>query len=142
MARKPPAKENILNIRVGHGSGAENGEMRKAQPSQNQETRELTPDKFPDPWSVDTEYLLKELTRIREVTLRIPVNSETYSSIQLVINALWNFEEHVRFCLQLQRQGQEAFRRKAIRADEKSRRVRKDRLVAEVEKSKRFAVVK
>jgi hypothetical protein len=116
--------------------------MRKSQPSEESETRELTPDKFPDPWTVDTEYLLKELTRIREVTLRIPVTTESYSSIQLVINALWNFEEHIRYCLRLQRDGQQAFRRRVAETEEKERSARKRKLIADVDRSKGFAVVK
>src|SRR5438034_5139989 len=32
----------------------------------------IRPDQLPDPWLLDSEALLKELARIRELTLRIP----------------------------------------------------------------------
>ena len=32
----------------------------------------IRPDQLPDPWLLDSEALLHELTRIREIALRIP----------------------------------------------------------------------
>jgi hypothetical protein len=90
--------------------------------SSPQNARRLGPDKFPDSWSVDTEYLLRELARIRELSLLVPVTTANYASIQTVIDAMWNFEEHVRYCLRLQREGQHSFRRRAEQSQKKRTR--------------------
>lgn len=36
------------------------------------EPQRLSPEQLPDPWLLDTEALLSELARIREIALRIP----------------------------------------------------------------------
>ena len=37
----------------------------------------IAPDKLPDPWLIDSEFLLKELARLRELVLRIPPHNDT-----------------------------------------------------------------
>ena len=36
----------------------------------------VTPDKLPDPWLLDSEYLLRELTRVRELCPNDPRKRE------------------------------------------------------------------
>jgi hypothetical protein len=43
----------------------------------------LTPDRLPDPWLLDSENLLSELARVRDLALRIPpVRNDIYMSYQ------------------------------------------------------------
>jgi hypothetical protein len=73
----------------------------------------LTPDRLPDPWLLDSESLLSELARIRELTLRIPpVRNDVLGPINSVIDALWDLEERLRFCLHLHAAAQRDFARK------------------------------
>jgi hypothetical protein len=62
----------------------------------------LRPDQLPDPWLLDSEALLIELARIRELALRIPpIRNEQHGPINSVIDAIWHLEENLRFLLQL-----------------------------------------
>jgi hypothetical protein len=62
----------------------------------------LTPDRMPDPWLLDSESLLSELGRVRELALRIPpVRNDVLGPINSVIDALWDLEERLRYCLGL-----------------------------------------
>ena len=36
----------------------------------------LTPEKLPDPWLVNSEYLMQELARIRALALSVPLTLE------------------------------------------------------------------
>ena len=55
---------------------------------------------LPDPWQLDSEALLAELARIRELALRIPpTRNEQHGPINTVIDAIWYLEEQLRFCL-------------------------------------------
>ena len=69
--------------------------------------------KLPDPWLFDSEALLRELDRCRELTLQIPITdpNATHFGIQLAVNAQWTLRENIRYLLQLHRDGQRAFRR-------------------------------
>ena len=60
----------------------------------------LTPDRLRDPWLLDSESLLSELARVRELALRIPpVRNDLLGPINSVIDALWDLEERLRYCL-------------------------------------------
>jgi hypothetical protein len=69
--------------------------------------------KLPDPWLFDSEALLRELDRCRELTLQIPITdpNATHFGIQLAVNAQWTLRENLRYLLHLHRDGQRAFRK-------------------------------
>jgi hypothetical protein len=78
----------------------------------HQKRRRMTailPEKLPDPWLVDSEYLLKELSRIRELALRLPLTLEASLPINTVVDAVWRLEEQLRYLLHLHRAGQRSF---------------------------------
>lgn len=70
--------------------------------------------RLPDPWHYDSEALLKELARLRALTLQIPiVTTENHSAINTVIDGIWRLEKDLRFLLHLHKEGQRSFARKA-----------------------------
>ena len=71
------------------------------------------PDKLPNPWLVDSEFLLNELARLRELILKIPVANNSILPINTAIDAIWRTESQLRYLLQLHRDGQSAFAKKA-----------------------------
>jgi hypothetical protein len=70
--------------------------------------------KLPDPWLFDSRVLLRELSRIREAVLRIPVNENSLSDINAVIDRVWRLEGNLQFLLQLHAEGQRRFQEKAL----------------------------
>jgi hypothetical protein len=69
---------------------------------------------LPDPWLFDSEALLRELDRCRELTNQIPTNGDcnaTHLGIQLAVNAQWTLSENLRYILHLHREQQRAIRR-------------------------------
>jgi hypothetical protein len=91
----------------------------KAALPQNPPTRQPpgqlhTPNNLPDPWLMDSEALIRELDRSRELANRIPIqNIETHFAVNSVVDALWNLRENVRFLLALHREGQRRFAQRA-----------------------------
>jgi hypothetical protein len=80
------------------------------QPCENRDASQL-----PDPFLFDTEALLRELDRCREIVLRIPTNGDcnaTHFAIQHAVNAIWTLRENIRYLVQLRGEGQRAFRRR------------------------------
>ncbi len=79
--------------------------------------QKFTADRLPDIWAVDTEFLLTELARIRDLALHVPTNTTDPLALHLpintVIDALWNLEKDMRYCLKLQREMQQSFAQKA-----------------------------
>jgi len=72
----------------------------------------VSPEQLPDPWLLDTEGLLLELARIRELALRIPpVRNDIIGPINSVIDGVWDLEQRLRYCLHLHCEGQRAFAR-------------------------------
>jgi hypothetical protein len=70
----------------------------------------IPPENLPDPWLFDSEKLLRELDRCRELVLKIPAPThEAHFAASSAINAIWNLSEHLRFLLHLHRTGQRAF---------------------------------
>jgi hypothetical protein len=50
------------------------------------------PETLPDPWLFDSEKLLRELARCRELVLNVPINDTqaTHFGLNIAINAIWN----------------------------------------------------
>jgi hypothetical protein len=69
---------------------------------------------LPDPWLFDSEALLNELDRCRELVLQIPITNAnaTHFGINVAVNALWNLQQNLRYLLHLHSEGQRAFRQK------------------------------
>jgi len=89
------------------------------------------PEKLPDPWLFDSESLLRELDRCRELVLDISIAHphQTHFDINIAVDALWNLRENLRYLLALHREGQRQFARqqteqkaKAAKAERKERR--------------------
>jgi hypothetical protein len=81
-----------------------------------------SPDKLPDPWLFNSESLLRELDRCRELILEIPVSTHaTHFAVNIAIDGLWNLRENLRYLLSLHREGQRSFARKT-EPEAKSRR--------------------
>src|SRR4051812_30895643 len=76
----------------------------------------ITPDRLPDPMLIDSEFLLGELARIRQLALLVPFTTRALDMampINTVIDALWRLEQQLRYLLHLHREGQRQFARKA-----------------------------
>lgn len=71
-----------------------------------------TTDRLPNPWLIDSEFLLGQLTWVRELVLRVPLTNASYQPVNAVVDALWRLEQQVRYLLALHREGQRAFARK------------------------------
>jgi hypothetical protein len=70
---------------------------------------------FPDPWLFDSEKLLRELDRCREIMLNVPNNGDrhaTHFALNIAINAIWSLREQLRHLLHLHREGQRQFAKK------------------------------
>jgi hypothetical protein len=73
----------------------------------------LPPSRLPDPWLYDTQALLTELGRIREIALRIPVPSNLdLGPINSVVDAIWDLEQRVRYLAHLHADAQRDFARR------------------------------
>jgi len=86
-----------------------------AQPSQAPELEQRI-GAFPDPWLFESEKLIRELDRCREMVLLIPTNGDlhaTHFGINNAISAIWNLREQIRYLLHLHREGQREFAKKA-----------------------------
>ena len=82
----------------------------------------LSPDRLPDPWLLDTEGLLSELARIRELALRIPpVRNDVIGPINSVVDAVWDLEGRLRYSLHLHCEAQRSFARRQCKNLPKSR---------------------
>ena len=77
----------------------------------------IGPEKMPDPWQLDSEALLGELARIRQLAQRIPlISNELIGPTNSVIDAVWDLEERLRFCLHLHCEKERQFRTQAAAA--------------------------
>jgi len=71
----------------------------------------LPPEKLPDPWMFDSEKLLRELDRIREIVLLIPTPTQpVYFATNNAVSAIFNLTETLRYLLSLHSDMQVAFR--------------------------------
>jgi hypothetical protein len=74
------------------------------------------PKRLPNPWLFDSEKLLTELDRCRELVCHIPVNGDGHAvhfATQIAIDSLWHLREQIRFLLGLHIEGQRSFAQKA-----------------------------
>jgi hypothetical protein len=68
-----------------------------------------------DPWLFDTQALIAELDRIRELNLRVPrVRNDQCAPWQSVTDALWRLRETLRELINVHSDAQTAFRAKAL----------------------------
>jgi hypothetical protein len=74
-------------------------------------TTNRPPEKFPDPSLFDTEKLLRELARCREIMLNVPINDPhaTHFGVNMAIDTIWQLEQTIRYLLRLHREGQTRF---------------------------------
>jgi hypothetical protein len=68
---------------------------------------------LPDLYLIDSRSLLAEVTRIRHLTLSVPISAENMAATQSVIDALWRLERDMQEILKVQAQIQSAFLQKA-----------------------------
>ena len=62
--------------------------------------QQIPPEKLPDPWLFDSESLLKELDRCRELVAQIPSPTHrAYFAINVAIDALWTLRQTLRHLL-------------------------------------------
>jgi hypothetical protein len=85
------------------GIRAQEQELRKrpAKPTADKQTAPTIrdPDRLPDPWLFDSEKLLRELDRCREMVLLIPAPThETHFAINIAVNAIWDLRDNLRYC--------------------------------------------
>jgi hypothetical protein len=72
-------------------------------------------EKLPDPWLFDSEKLLREIDRCREMVLLIPAPThETHFAVNIAVSAIWNLREDLRYLLTLHREGQRAFAKRHV----------------------------
>jgi hypothetical protein len=74
---------------------------------------QLPPKKLPDPWLFDSEALLNQLDRCREIIMNIPISDpqSTHFGINRAVNAIWDLQQHLRYLLHLHREGQRSIAR-------------------------------
>ncbi len=62
----------------------------------------IPPEQIPDPWLLDSEALLAELDRIRELAVQIPPTfNAQIGPTNTVINAIWELRERLNFLIKL-----------------------------------------
>ena len=89
-------------------------------PSETPQNPRMAPDDrptetLPDPWLFDSELLIRELDRCREMLLLIPAkDAATHFAIKIAVDANWNLRETIRYLLALHREGQRAWTKRAI----------------------------
>jgi hypothetical protein len=71
------------------------------------------PERYPEPWLFDTEHLLRELDRVRELILQIPLHPDTFAPTNTAVAAIWELRDRLRYLLQLRTEGQWSWQKKA-----------------------------
>src|SRR4030095_12504210 len=75
---------------------------------------------MPDPWLLDSEQLLTELARVRQLALRIPpARNDIVGTNNSLIHASLDLAQRLRFCLHLHCDAQRAFRTAAVQSSHK-----------------------
>src|SRR5437016_10900363 len=88
--------------------------MPPRNPQRNAGMNKRPPEKLPDPWLFDSEALLRELDRCRELVLQIPATTHAvHFASNIAIDAIWNLRENLRYLLHLHRDGQRQFAKQA-----------------------------
>jgi hypothetical protein len=81
------------------------------------------PDQLPDPWLFDTETLLRELARCREMILLIPAkDAAAHFAINIAVNANWTLEQNLRALLAIRGEGHRAWQRRAALSERQKQR--------------------
>ena len=81
------------------------------------------PETLPDPWLFDTEALIRELDRCRELILAIPATTHAvHFACNIAINANWNLREQIRHLLAIRGEGQRAWQRRAALSERQKQR--------------------
>jgi hypothetical protein len=79
----------------------------------------IPPEALPSPWLIDSEFLLNELARVRELVLRVPYHNNSQLALNTVIDSVWRLEEQLRYLLRLRTAGQQSFAQKGAIAEPK-----------------------
>jgi hypothetical protein len=106
--------------------------MNRAVNKVRKQMKTIAPEQLPDPWLIDSVYLLKELTRIRELTLQIPLTLAASLPQNSVIDALWRLEEQLRYLIRLHAAGQSAFAARSVDSTATAVQTGTDRVAMEV----------
>ena len=78
---------------------------------------------LPDPWFFDTQQLLSELDRCRELILRIPSpTNKMHFEQQTALDALWRLRDTMRELLRIHREGQRSFQKRGLMIEKKAAR--------------------
>jgi hypothetical protein len=75
---------------------------------------------LPDLYLIDSQKLMKEVSRIRRLVLQIPVNIESHAATQTVVDALWRMESDMIEILKVQAAIHASWGRKADALAEES----------------------
>jgi hypothetical protein len=68
---------------------------------------------LPDLYLIDSHKLLRELDRIREMTLAVPVTEANHAATQSVIDALWHLRTDVQEILRVKGEIQQSWQRRS-----------------------------
>jgi hypothetical protein len=115
-ARLPYAKLQVARLKGSFGHEAPSGFGFEREKKGRAMPENFPPQKLPEPWLIDSEYLLRQLALIRELALKVPFTNESYQPTNTVVDAIWRLEEQLRYLLHLHREGQRAFANKANKA--------------------------
>jgi hypothetical protein len=101
-----------------------------------------TPEQLPDPWLFDSEALLKQLDRCRELVLRIPITDtqDIHFGINIAVDAIWNLQEQLRFLLRLHRDGQRQIARAHAQQSSTPATARRDNKIVSLAAEQRASV--
>jgi hypothetical protein len=83
---------------------------------------------LPEPWLFNTQSLLKELDRCRELVLYIPAErNEAHFAINIAIDALWSLREELQWLIQLHEQMRQDFiaKQEKVRAEDEEAELRR-----------------
>jgi len=73
----------------------------------------LPPTKLPSPWLYDSQCLLRDLDRIREAILRIPLHMDTHGPINDALSTAWDVRQQLQYLIGLYGTMQQSWRAKA-----------------------------
>ena len=73
------------------------------------------PERYPEPWLFDTEAMLKELDRVRELILQIPLHQDTFGPANTAVAAVWELRERLRYLLLLRTEGLWSWQKRAAK---------------------------
>ena len=110
----PSARKQSKHFQCGHPS-APTANLPQMAPAHR------PPETLPDPWLFDSEALLRELDRCRELVLQIPARTQdVHFASNNAIGAIWNLREQIRYLLELRREGQRHWQRQAERQNKRN----------------------